>query len=255
VLPFETFQVKVDIREHLGGNLFYGLTILDPAEISFLKHILRDGDYVIDVGANIGLYSLLAAQSIGSKGRVYAFEPSSKAAALLDDNIRLNGFTTIDVQHMAVSDSASMLPLYVNAQSGLTSCVQNRTRGTIIGEETVPAIALDDFIAQRHIPKVNFLKIDVEGFEEQVLLGAVHLIAREQDIVIVVELDPKNYPVPKPPFQEIFSSLRSQHYNAFLLNRRTRQLESIRSFPNSSTDVNFVFSRGNRLKSGVTIDL
>jgi FkbM family methyltransferase len=130
------------------------------------KNFVVDKATVIDVGANIGMYSLLAAHLVGDGGRVFSFEPTRESFNSLLKNIKLNDLTNITPVMSAVSDSEGR----VNFLNNKRSKEQNRLATAEVKEEKneveeVQAVRLDNFLKFNNIDGVDFLKIDVEGAE------------------------------------------------------------------------------------------
>jgi FkbM family methyltransferase len=133
---------------------------------------LRPGFVMYDVGANNGYFSLIAAKLVGKNGKVYAFEPYPPNSDKLNNNISKNKFSNIFLNTSAVSDSVGNTHLYVNINSATPSLVSYGLESKI----DVSQITLDKFISTHEIP--DFIKVDVEGMEKQVLSGAQDLLAR-----------------------------------------------------------------------------
>lgn len=134
-----------------------------------LARLIQPGDVVFDVGAHAGFFTLLAAAAVGSdRGQVVAFEPLPRNLAYLREHLRLNGIQNVTVQAIALSEQAGTAPFIDNAtgyQGGLSE------RGQI----QVQTETLDRLIAAGTVPIPNVLKMDVEGHEKFVLLGAQQL--------------------------------------------------------------------------------
>jgi len=130
---------------------------------------LKEGDWVVDAGANVGMFSILAAKKVGDEGKVFAFEPILETQKLLKRNIELNGIKNIEIVPFALGDKKgelnfSMYPKSLECSSGFFD-----NEG---GVEKVKQISLDEFIEENNISKVDFIKSDVEGMERNLLIGA-----------------------------------------------------------------------------------
>jgi FkbM family methyltransferase len=161
----------------IGEELFAGR--FEPAELAFVCRHLKPGDVVLDLGANAGLYTLLAAQAVGERGHVYAFEPGSRALELLRRNIALNHLTNVTVIEAAVSNHTGEASFAVANDTALSSLADiGRADQQIATWQTVKTVRLDDAIAQYGMGAVSFIKMDVEGAEKLALDGAPHLLSR-----------------------------------------------------------------------------
>jgi FkbM family methyltransferase len=151
----------------------------------FVADALRPGQIVYDVGANVGLYSLLASGAVGPQGRVFAFEPVTENIHYLERHLALNGISNCSIVRAAVC-----------AQDGKRQFdfSDDRSRGRLSadGSECVPTIRLDSFLAEdRERRRPHFVKIDAEGGEAQVLEGAVSLLKESSLIVSVATHSPE----------------------------------------------------------------
>src|SRR5439155_21490751 len=128
-----------------------------------LKALLDSGGTFLDVGANIGSYTLVAAEQ--SEAVVHAFEPHPTTYEYLRDNLRLNRIRNVTTHCLAVSDQDGVLNLTNEAGSST-----NRVQASSAESIQVPCIRLETFCRQHRL-KPDYLKIDVEGFEYEVLAG------------------------------------------------------------------------------------
>lgn len=130
---------------------------------------LKTGDVVIDAGANLGIFSIFAAQKIGLSGKVYAFEPIFSTREFLMKSVRLNQIKNIRVERFALGDFGGKINFSLDDESsGNASAFFKRGEN----KETVQQITLDTFIFKNNIQKVNFIKVDIEGMERNLLAGA-----------------------------------------------------------------------------------
>lgn len=149
---------------------------------------LKDGDVVIDVGANIGLFSLLGSRYVGQAGRIYAFEPTSATFEILKENIRINAIENIAPQKIPLADKSIPIIMvnpageggeYFDALNRIQQVDQERLTGAVIYTET-----LDDFIRQNDIRKIDIIKIDIEGAELLFFKGAKESLTKFRPKII-----------------------------------------------------------------------
>ena len=151
--------------------------------------LLKPGQVVVDVGANVGFYSLLAAQRVGPSGRVIAFEPNLTAAARLRENISLNGFGNITVVEVAVADQPGTLRFNCCSDSEGSS-LYSMGYYTPAATLEVPVTTLDNYCFSMGVTRVDVLKIDAEGAEVAVILGARRLLSPATAPTVIVEANP-----------------------------------------------------------------
>ncbi|MFN3476387.1 MAG: FkbM family methyltransferase [Candidatus Methylomirabilales bacterium] len=157
----------------------------EVAEQEFCRSYLQPGMTAFDVGAYLGVYTALMAKLVGPEGRVHAFEPLSEAYRRLLDTIRLNGLTNVAANRQAVFSRSKGFPLFCYGApwESLSSLVHRELvregkRLFPVAEEPVQAISLDEYCEQHAVGRIDFLKLDVEGVEGEVLEGAQALLRR-----------------------------------------------------------------------------
>ena len=148
-----------------------------PKQALFVKTI-QPGSVVFDIGAHVGYYTLLAAELVGQSGQVYAFEPLPRNLGYLRKHIQFNHYQNVRV-----------LPVAVGAESGTGFFAEgsDSSTGHLNGTAglSVPVIALDDLVAKREILCPDYMKVDVEGAELQVLLGALSILQTRQPTIFL----------------------------------------------------------------------
>ena len=158
--------------------------VYERMETRLMKHLLKSGDKFVDVGAHIGYYTDMAAEIVGETGKVWAFEPEPGNFKLLTDNTK--HYKNVERFNCGLGEFPGELPLYVSEKNtGDHRCYEtvDDVRQTI----EVDLRKLDACIGEE---KVNFMKIDVQGFETKVLRGAAHTIENSPDIQMLIEYTP-----------------------------------------------------------------
>ncbi len=160
---------ELDLREVIDSSLYFSGTFEPHAERA-ITGMLRPGMIAIDVGANIGYHTFRMARAVGEQGRVIAVEPSTWAMAKLRRNAALNAFSNIEFLHAGL-DEVERGPVATRFQASF------RLDGTHdTTEEVVALTTLDQLVAERQLPRLDLVKIDVDGFEGKVLRGAAKTI-------------------------------------------------------------------------------
>lgn len=206
-------RFEYPLSSAIGEQLFAGW--FEPAEVAFARRHLQPGDVVLDVGANAGLYTVIAARAVGASGHVYAFEPDERALALLRRNVEVNGLKNVTVIEAAVSDETGERPFAAASDTALSSLAAiQRDDQQIEGWRTVRTVRLDDAIATHGIGGVRFLKIDVEGAEKLVLDGAANLLSRAPaGFTILFEAFERNAEAFGYTVRELLEILRSKGFD------------------------------------------
>jgi FkbM family methyltransferase len=187
----EDFRV---IREIQGSKMLLNLNdagisqelfftgIHEPESTNSLKGILSHGMTIVEVGANIGYYALLEAGIIGRNGHIIAFEPSPINMTTFRANIALNGLEDrIETYQMGVGNKTHRMQFHIINKGNLSSFYQRAYSKDIqiISTIEVDVVALDDFFQSKPI-KIDFLRMDVEGYEMEIIKGMQNMLKTEK---------------------------------------------------------------------------
>lgn len=157
----------------------------EPLSTEVLKGELKKDMICLCVGANIGYYILLERKLVGAEGTVIAIEPSPLTYSCLKNNLRQNGFTDVPTFNYAFSQNDGTLPFLMNSRSNLSSVINENvpsSNGIIIN---VRARSLDSFAAQYKFDRLDFLSMDVEGYETEIFQGGWKTIDRFQPMLFI----------------------------------------------------------------------
>jgi FkbM family methyltransferase len=152
-------------------------------EEAFVARTLRPGDTYVDIGGNIGLLALRAASVVGAGGKVIVVEAHPRIAGFLRENVRLNNFSHVSVEHVAVGEASGEITF-----SDRRSDDQNGVVADGSGAIHVPMVTLDELLPTSRASRIALLKLDVEGFELAVLRGAKATLTRVDRVLF--ECDP-----------------------------------------------------------------
>jgi FkbM family methyltransferase len=164
--------------DHLQLLLYY-LGSFEPHSINAMRDHVKPGDTVLDVGANIGLFTIEGAQAIGPSGSLIAIEAAPSHANSVRESASLNQMTNVEVVSVAVGDSDGEATLTLPRDTNFGMF----TLGAVDGDESfkVPVKRIDDIVAGR---KIDFIKMDIEGSEYRALLGAKETLRSRPPILI-----------------------------------------------------------------------
>ena len=178
--------IALRYRERIGlSTLVYGS--FEAAEIEVLRRLARPGTTVVDAGANVGVITVPLALAVGTEGRVLAFEPSPATVELLRENVLRNGLQNVTIVEAALGDNRGVAALVLEDDSAYNSIAGAAPKGA--GTE-VPVERLDDVWNEAGRPEVSVVKVDVEGAELEVLVGAVELLRSCRPAVLVEAAEP-----------------------------------------------------------------
>jgi len=171
----------------VSGALHFG--VYEKAETRFFETACRDGITFLDVGANIGYYTALAARAVGPNGRVIAIEPDPDSYHYLEQTIAANAVGNVQSFAVAASDTPATLPLYISADNRgdnrLYASSEDRP------QVEVEARPLDALLQENKIGTVHLIKIDVQGYEPQVIAGLRETITTSPHLTLLTEFWPQ----------------------------------------------------------------
>ncbi|MGI0493874.1 FkbM family methyltransferase [Alkalinema pantanalense CENA528] len=175
--PFEHLHFVIDASfQSLVTGVLLGAGDWFEAEMEFWRDRIQPGMTVLDVGANVGIYTFSAAQQVGAQGQVLAIEPFSKCIAAMVQTCEINQLSQVTVCRGAASDHEGTLKLALQSSSELNEVCAEDVDLPEGSYEAVPCFTLDSLIDHHRLTQVDFLKIDAEGHELQVLMGSDRLL-------------------------------------------------------------------------------
>ena len=179
--------LQLSVNDWIQKNIYF-LGEYEQSELTLLEKTLNSNDVFIDLGANIGLYTLNAAHLIGENGTVICFEPFSKNFKTLNKNIALNNFSNITTENLAVGDSNGFLNIYYDDKElnlGMVSAHLTKYSH----RENIEITTLDSYLETNPITTVNFIKIDIEGNEYQALTGMKKTLEKHHPKLLIEILE------------------------------------------------------------------
>jgi len=181
-------RLAVDLRDEGVGSPIFVNQDYEPAETQFISQTLRPGDVFVDIGANIGYFTTLASRQVGASGQVIAFEPDSDHCEMLRRNLRLNDARNVVVRNCALGSEARAGRLFRSA----TNFGDHRVAAGAEERDSVP-IAIcrfDEACRELRLTRVDFIKIDVQGYEPYVFAGMGDCLGRLGVMTILMEFWP-----------------------------------------------------------------
>jgi len=212
-------------------------------ELRYLQNKLRLGDVFIDVGANIGLWTLVAATSVGPSGRVLSFEPNPTTFHRLSENIKLNGMVSrVEAFSKAISADERVVSFVCDRQHNLSAISSSGSDGPYT--KKVPTLALDCLLANELVAsRLAGIKLDTEGHELEALKGASGLI-EERRPWLIVEFNTTLLASDALGDWPVFRFLAAKRYRPFVYDKRGNETEINDSFSLHGYR-NILFARNN----------
>ena len=198
-----SLNYRVPVRTRLGngmtvtvpwnddcGRAIWQCGYYESPSVHLIEKLLRPGMVFLDLGANIGQYSLVASRGVGPSGQVHSFEPDPETFRWLTRNVRRNRLENIYLNQVALFDEAGKRALYLATPQD-TGSKSFAVPWTFSGETCeVACTTLDEYLGERRVERVDVVKVDVEGSELPALVGgAGALFERSHKPILVVEFE------------------------------------------------------------------
>lgn len=181
------FRMEVQLGDWIPQQLYF-LGNYEEKEILFVSKTLKDGDVFVDVGANIGIFAMVASRAVGEAGKVYAFEPFSANFNRLIVNITENNLRNVTAEQLAAVYQNEAVTLFAddnwNNNSMATAYGTSFSHG-----ESVAGVSLDSYFRDINVSRLTLIKIDIEGGELPALRGMESLLQKFHP-TILIEIDP-----------------------------------------------------------------
>jgi FkbM family methyltransferase len=231
VIPYgQKLKIRCDPSSYLEW-LIYMKGCYDFGITRLLPRLLRPGSYAVDVGANMGVYTLLMAECVGPKGRVASFEPNPEVFKRLLSNLELNQLSPwVDANPIALSSTAGMAKLYLPSADCRNRAVASMRANSEMHDQTID-VGMDVLDHALHSwPRFDFLKVDAEGHDAAVLKGSSQMIERFLPSMLF-EYYPNLWPDSKSGWDELHDWLSGLGYQLYWLDTHWGRLKTIARMP------------------------
>lgn len=224
----EVFRGGLKWRLDLSQGIdlaIYLLGAFERSTVDAYRKMIKQGDTVLDIGANVGAHTLHLARLVGDSGAVIAYEPTAYAVSKLRQNLALNPglVQRVTVAQVMLTDSDDRIPEH-EIYSSWPLTTQNNLhvghRGQLKSTEGCRALKLDSHLKSLKVKKVDFIKMDVDGFECHVLGGATVTLENYQPSILM-ELSPYLYSEHGKSLDDLLSLLNRAGYSMFHLGERS----------------------------------
>lgn len=224
------------LRLDTGEKLY-----VDTSDVSVTPHLLLDGTWepwmtkvisdrlgpgmtFVDIGANLGYFTVLAASAVGPEGQVHAFEADAALADLVARSASINGMAQVSVIAAAVFDRTGTIEFHTSERRRATGSIiydpdaDDRSDGEVATTVEVPVVTLDDHYGET-IPRIDVMKIDAEGAEPAIFRGMRRVLAANPQICVFFECSPAIYALGGEDAHEMLSSLEDQGFDIATVHR------------------------------------
>jgi FkbM family methyltransferase len=204
----------VPLNDAVGRCVFY-TGDYDKKLTWLCRKALREGDVALDIGANLGLVTLTMASCVGENGRVHAFEPNPLLQRMIEQSVKRSSFGNVTLYKFGLGSKAGELELRVPTDNAGQGTFMYHENNSDLPHYRCAIERLSDVVTREKISKIRLIKIDVEGFENEVLLGAEEVLARMRPDIIVFESNEQRQPVFKE--RAPVKTLRRLDYSFFAI--------------------------------------
>jgi len=211
-------RINITFPDQIQSYLYF-FGIWEPEISSYILSKLKLGDIFVDVGSNIGYYSLLASSRVGQDGQVFAIEASPSIFSELQKNITLNGITNVSTFNVAVTDDPKKVEIFKGKETNIgmsTILSEEASRRGAFREAVVSGQPLPKIIDESKLSRAKFIKIDVEGAEWLVIKGMRDIVKNlGHDTEILIEINSQSVNELGGTVNELFDMFLSAGFKIF----------------------------------------
>jgi FkbM family methyltransferase len=220
-------RIRLDLRDWIPQLMFvWGDYVVERNITVYFRQLLKPGMVFVDIGANIGYYSLMASKIVGSNGKVFSFEPWSRNRAILEENIKLNSFSNISIIPKAVSNEENYsVKIYLPKDNmcGMGSLQKLNDENYTDEFELTPTTTFQSFLNTYKPGRVDVIKIDVEGSELNVLKGMSNSLEDKNfNPIILVELAKSSLAKFSATIRDVIDSLTNYGFKAYKIDQSSK---------------------------------
>ncbi|MBD1847247.1 FkbM family methyltransferase [Cyanobacteria bacterium FACHB-63] len=240
--------LECNLKEFIERQIYF-MGTYEPIESYVFSQLLAPEMVVVDIGANIGQYTLLAATAIGEQGSVHSFEPVPKLFERMKSNVRRNQLSNVRLNSVGIWQETTAMQL------GLLSDSENHCELYSVGfssginQVTATAIALDDYVREQNLHQIDLIKMDIEGAEYSALLGMKNTLLSFYPTLLLEINRPALKNVGRTP-EEIWQLMVEElKYDVYRIGLGGCQ--KVTHFPNQEQSTNYLFVHPSRPTSPI----
>ncbi len=209
----------------VSGAIAFGA--FEPYESEIFRQSVKEGMIVVDIGANIGYYTVIAAKLTGESGSVIAFEPAPENYSVLQQTIKANNFKNVSAHQLAVADRRGELSLNLyESNKGKHSLVKDSSTAKGFSSSVrVQTVSLDEFLREHNIDHVDLIKMDIEGAESIALLGMMETLEKAK--FLFLEFTPSAIRKAGHDPEKILLQILGFGFEIFAISERSRSLDPV----------------------------
>lgn len=214
---FNDIKLNLYKDSSLSESLYKG--DFEYQEVQFLNSFLKPDDVFVDIGANIGYFSIIASKRVAPNGKVYSFEPTDKTYKRLQESLKLNHCNNVQTYQIALSDKCEQREFTVsNDGFDAYNSLGNPSQGANFSKNVVQTQTFDFFQKENNIPFPTLIKIDVEGWEIPVIKGMKETLEKENAPFLIVEFTEDNAQLSGFTCADLYDLILSFGYSLYKYN-------------------------------------
>lgn len=223
-LQLENFKILANVNEDVGRQL-YLFNNFEKDEVEFFKNSIKNGDVCFDVGANIGYFTLLFSKFNGGSD-VHIFEPIKSNIEMIEKSLAINSIKNVTINQTAVGNSDGNISFSISEDSAFSS-IHDTGRKPLSEVIEVGVLKIDTYVNQNDIKRIDVLKIDVEGAEELVIMGAKNTLTdpNKRPRLVMIELYDLNLKGFNTSRVEIIRKMKEYGYSPFVISNNFKLVE------------------------------
>lgn len=210
----DNIRFWINLSDHIESQVyFHNMQEGDRGQIRLLKKFWKPGITFLDIGANVGVYTVMAAKRLGHNSVIHAFEPVQRLYQRMTSNLILNAYDHVITHPVAISSSTGSASIWIPKHNNLgMSSLHPSTPN--LEEEHIHTITLDDWVKKIGITSIDIIKMDIEGHEMQALVGAESTLTNMQP-VITIELSREHLKRANSTPEEVTAFLKNYSYTPY----------------------------------------
>lgn len=218
------YKLFINPKDKVLSDVLIRDNIWESMETNYFLSKIKKGNIILDIGANIGYYTLLFSKLVGSKGKVFSFEPDPDNFRILSKNVFFNKLRNVVLVNKAVSDKTGKLNLFLDEMNK----GDHRSYDSNDGRKSIEinSISLDDYF-KAYKGKIDFIKIDTQGAEGMILRGMGKVLKSRKNIQIVCEFWPMGLSKSKFKPKEFLNLLMNSGFKIFELNESLQNTKQV----------------------------
>lgn len=223
-------RMALDLRDQGLSRMLFCFDVIEQFKTELIEKALRKGDTFLDIGANLGYYTLIVAKIVGDGGKVFAFEPEPNNFALLKRNAEMNGLKNVVLVQKAVSNKSGKTKLFLSEERNIFGGHSLYNNSWLNAKDfvTVDTITLDEFFKD-YDSDIEVIKMDIEGAEGLALQGMQNLLRKNKNVKIFTEFSPIGLEASPIGPKEYLNMLLNFGFKIYEINEGKKKLEPIKT--------------------------